>query len=148
MAEEAVLVSALLYLVFCGLIGYWASCRGRSAVLWGILALLFSPLLSGIVLALLKDQSVQASISDLQMGQQQLHDRVATNEKMTAQHFQQMQQQISQQGAQQAYLQQQQQAPQQTLSAGSSQPRFCANCGTPLAPGEKFCPKCGTKAEG
>ena len=91
-------MSVLLYFVFCGLIGYWASCRGRSAVLWVIMAFVISPLLSGIVLALLKDQSVQENLSDLRMGQQQLRDRVATNEKVTEQHFQQMQQQISHHG--------------------------------------------------
>lgn len=25
----------------------------------------------------------------------------------------------------------------------ATQPRFCANCGTPLAPGANFCPACG-----
>ena len=91
---------------------------------------------------------MQASISDLQMGQQQLHDRIATNENMTEQHFQQLHQQIAQQGGERAALPPAAQAAQPALPAGSRQPRFCANCGTPLAPGERFCPKCGTKAEG
>lgn len=80
------------------------------------------------------------------MGQQQLHDRIATNEKMTAQQFQQVQQQLSAQQQQQQYLQQSSQ--QQYLSERPhSQDSFCANCGTRIAAGEKFCPNCGAKVE-
>lgn len=138
-------MSVGLYFLFCGLIGYWASRRGRSAILWAILALIISPLLSGIVLALMSDQSIKASITDLQMGQQQMHDRMATNEKMTEQHFQQLQQQMLHKMGQNTYLQQPESS---ALLSESDRSRFCANCGTKLAPNEKFCPKCGTKSEG
>lgn len=146
-------MGALIWFGCCAGVAYYASCRGRSWVLWGLLAVFISPLIAAIVLAILRDKSVDANIAELRMGQQQMHDRISADEQMTSQRMQQMEHallsheaqhaQIAQQQTQQAQsIAQQQQAPQI-----ASRPRFCANCGEPLEPGDTFCAQCGAKVE-
>lgn len=60
----------VIWLGLCAAIAYYANKKSRSAILWGLLAFFFSPLLAGLVLALLKDKSVQADISEIRLGQQ------------------------------------------------------------------------------
>ena len=85
----------LFYVAFCAAIGYYANSKGRSVVLWVLLAVLISPVISGIILALLKDKTVERDMSELQMDHQQLRDRVATDEKVNEMKFEQMQSQIT-----------------------------------------------------
>ena len=80
----------VIWLGLCAAIAYYANKKSRSAILWGLIAFFFSPLLAGLVLALLKDKSVQADISEIRLGQQQLHDRIASDEKMTEEQFRRM----------------------------------------------------------
>jgi ribosomal protein L40E len=47
------------WLVFCVLVGKYATSRGRSGAVWGILAFLLSPLLMFVILLCLKDLSSQ-----------------------------------------------------------------------------------------
>lgn len=70
----------IIWLIFCCLIGYWANQRGRSPILWGVLALIISPLLAGVVLAMMQDKKQEEDIVKTQMETQQLKDRVAVNE--------------------------------------------------------------------
>lgn len=50
----------IVFLIFWGLlawgIGAWASSRGRSATVFGLLSFFFSPVLAGLVLLLMSDQ--------------------------------------------------------------------------------------------
>lgn len=128
-------------------VAYWASCRGRSWVLWGLLSLFLSPLLTAIILAILKDKSVERDLTELRMGQQQMHDRMSMDERTTQQQFQQMQSALAsqQQGMQQ--LAASQQSPAQTPQALPQRSHFCANCGAPLEAGASFCASCGAKVE-
>lgn len=139
-------MTVIMWFGFCIAVAYWANTKGRSPILWGLLAFFISPLLAAIALALVKNKKLEANMSDLRMGQEQLRDRVAVNEKVTTQQFRQMHQELA------SHQQQNQQ-----LSSGMNQnaeipaPRrtanFCANCGAPLEAGAKFCAKCGTRVE-
>lgn len=51
----------IVYLVFAAIIGFGASARGRSGAGWFFLALLISPLISGILLLLLPRATASAS---------------------------------------------------------------------------------------
>ncbi len=85
----------LIYVAFCVAIGYYANSKGRSPVVWVLLAVFISPILSGLVLALLKDKSVERDMSEIRMDHQQLRDRVATDEKVNEMKFEQLQTQLS-----------------------------------------------------
>ena len=48
-------MTGLLYLVFCGAVGYFAKTRGRGPIAWFFIALIISPLISAIILLALKN---------------------------------------------------------------------------------------------
>lgn len=70
----------LIWLGFCGAVAYWANGRGRSPLLWGIIAFFFSPLLAGVVLAMLSDKKQEEKIAETNAVNQQIKDKVAVNE--------------------------------------------------------------------
>lgn len=77
----------------CG-IGMFAKSKGRSAWGWGIGSMFISPLLAGIILALLKDKTQEKSISKIDM-EQQLKERIAINEVQVNQRFQQVENRLN-----------------------------------------------------
>ena len=113
----------LLYVAFCAAIGYYANSKGRSVVLWVLLAVFISPILSGIILALLKDKSLERDVSEIRMDHQQLRDRVATDEKVNEMRFEQMKTQLA--------------------AAPQAAEKLAGTAGQPLLAGEyKPCPVC------
>ena len=70
----------IIWLLFCGAVAYWANERGRCPVLWGLLALVISPLLAGVALAMMQDKKQNDQVVKNQMETQQLKDRVSVNE--------------------------------------------------------------------
>ena len=92
---ESIIMEVLFWLFLCGGIGYYANTKGRSAILWALLAFFFSPIIIGIILALMKDNRVGNDITQLQMEHQQLHDRVTSDERMNQMQFQNMQNQLA-----------------------------------------------------
>lgn len=165
----------VFWLLFCVAIGYFASTRGRNAVIWFILAIIFSPLITGVVLLLMKDLSTSSDINELRMEHQQLHDRISADERVTQQQFRNMQGMIAQQNQQMSQLGMQGQT-QMLDGAWKTCPycgerirkeaikcRYCqqmltdvpaqqgyAQGGQPYQAGAsatpKFCPNCGAKA--
>lgn len=73
----------LLWFGFCIWVGSAASNKGRSGFFWFLLAFLFSPLVTGVILACVKDLKTEANMKKVKMQQQQLKDRVVLNEKLT-----------------------------------------------------------------
>ncbi len=116
------------WLLCCVGIGYYADKKGRSQWKWGIAAALFSPILVGIVLALMSDRSLERDVTELRMGQEQLRDRVAADEKLAEARFGQMEGRIG--------------APAQAAGALEVL-RSCPSCGEALHANDNFCAKCG-----
>jgi hypothetical protein len=73
----------VFWIGFCGLVSYFANKKGRNTVGWFILAFIFSPLLAGIALAMTKDLKVEEDLSQVRAENQNLKDRVVSNEKLT-----------------------------------------------------------------
>lgn len=73
----------IIWLTLCILVAVFANNRGRSALGWGLLSVIITPIISGIILACIADLTVQEDISKVKAEQQQLKDRVVYNEKMT-----------------------------------------------------------------
>ena len=167
----------LFWLGFCVGVGYYASKKGRSAFIWGLLAFFFSPLLAGVVLALLKDKTVSADITQLRMEHQQLHDRVTVDERTMQMQYQHMQSQLAA-GSQREmlgegeyklcpyckekikkdaikcrYCQQMltEALPQHTgaaqMLAAPRRLQYCPNCGKKVQVDDVFCNNCGSKLE-
>ncbi len=116
------------WLLCCVGVGYYADKKGRSQWKWGLAAVLFSPLIVGIILALVSDRSVERDVAELRMGQEQLRDRVAADEKMAEARFGQMEGRLS--GAAQP-------------TGALAEVRHCPSCGEALRPEDKFCSRCG-----
>ncbi len=116
------------WLLCCVAVGYYADKKGRSSWEWGLASALFSPLFVGIVVALMSDKSLERDVAELRMGQAQLRDRVAMDEKITETRFGQMEGRLG--GAAQ---------PAGALEAV----RRCPSCGEDLRSNDKFCPRCG-----
>ena len=76
-------------------IGMFAKHKGRSAWGWGIASLFISPLLAGIILALVKDLSQEQELNKVDMDHKRLNERVAVNEMQVNQRFEKVEQQIS-----------------------------------------------------
>ncbi len=116
------------WILCCAAVGYYADKKGRSQWKWGLAAAFFSPIIVGIVLALVSDKSVERDVAELRMGQEQLRDRVAADEKITEARFGQMEGRIS--GVAQA-------------TGALEEVRYCPSCGEALRSNDKFCSRCG-----
>lgn len=80
----------VIWFIGVGVVGYFAHQRGRNPVLWVLGAMVGSPLLAGVVLAMSKDDKMQEEVVKTQMETQQLRDRVAVGEMNTAARFDQL----------------------------------------------------------
>ena len=116
------------WILCCVAIGYYADKKGRSQWKWGLAATFFSPIVVGIVLALVSDRSVERDVAELRMGQEQLRDRVAADEKITEARFGQMEGRIG--GAAQT-------------TGALEEVRHCPSCGEILRSDDRFCSRCG-----
>lgn len=71
------------WVVCCIGVGIFASNKGRSGFGWGFLSVIISPLLGAIILACMKDLKVEENVQQVRMEQQQIKNRVMSNEKLT-----------------------------------------------------------------
>ena len=85
----------LIFIGFCVAVGMFAQKKGRSALGWGLASLLISPLLAGIILALVKDLSQEEAVNKVEMEQQDIKERIAVNEVQMNQRFQHVEKEIS-----------------------------------------------------
>lgn len=85
----------LIFIAFAVGIGMFAKKKGRSPWGWGIASLFISPLLAGIILALMRDLSQQQGLNEVDMQQQALKERVAVNEIQINQRFEKVENQLS-----------------------------------------------------
>jgi predicted RNA-binding Zn-ribbon protein involved in translation (DUF1610 family) len=132
---------SLFWLLFCGLVAYFASEKNRNPILWGLLALFFSPLLVGIALALMKDLSVEEELDHLDKTTQNLKREVKSNHQYNQQQRNKINNKLTGKNETNKINSNEQQ---QALTAKKID---CPNCNTPIPQNKdaKFCPNCGTE---
>lgn len=150
----------IIDLILAYAIGKFAESKGRNFWGWAAASIFFSPLLAGIVLALVKNIKQEEELHKRSMEQEQLRDRVSVNEVQVNQRFEKVEQELSQMhermdkldgGAQSTSLAGT--TANAVLAAGSSVTEavlVCPNCHSEVRPGAKFCSNCGAslKKEG
>jgi len=134
------------YIVFCGLIGYYAHSRGRNPIGWGILSFFFTPILVGIVLAVMKDLKLEAGIRRNSMESDRMRERMAASEDHMNMRMDSIEHRMDR--VEQGHVPNLQQgASYGQLAAGSTVPqwKFCPQCGSKVPLETMFCPQCGTQ---
>lgn len=134
----------LLVLAFCVGIGMFAKSKGRSAWGWGIASLFISPLLAGIILALMRDLSQDRAVRKVDMEQQSLKERVAVNEVQVNQRFQNVENQLTSIKKEVGMLDATPQNKQQMLGEGM---KVCPHCGESIKSSAVKCRYCGAELE-
>lgn len=146
----------LVFIAFAVGIGMFAKKKGRSPWGWGIASLFISPLLAGIILALMRDLSQQQGLNEVDMQQQALKERVAVNEVQINQRFEKVENQLSSIKKEVGMLENDKSEEKILLTDNtkakkdSSEVNFCPRCGSSVRADACFCIKCGAslKSEG
>ncbi len=132
---------SLGWLIMCFAVGYFAKGKGRNGIAWGIGAFFFSPILAGIILAVLKDKKLKEQVEQVSMEQQQLKDRVAMGEISNNKKIQAVEQSLGRLETNNGTLE----SPvQQDLISGGS---ICPNCGKIIKQDAVKCRYCGCAVE-
>ncbi len=72
----------IIWIGLCVGVGVFASKKGRNGFLWFIISIFISPIIGGVIVALLKDLTNEANIQQLKMEQQSTSDRLASDERL------------------------------------------------------------------
>lgn len=129
------------WLAMCFAVGYFAKGKGRNGIAWGIGAFFFSPILAGIILAMLKDEKLKEQVEQVSMEQQQLKDRVAMGEISNNKKIQAVEQSLGKIETHSGILAG---SSQQELLSGSA---ICPNCGETIKQDAVICRHCGSAVE-
>lgn len=134
----------LILLGFCVAVGMFAQRKGRSGLAWGLASLFISPLLAGIILALVKDLSQDEAINKVGLEQQDIKERMAVNEVQMNQRFQHVEKEISSIKQEVGMLDSGSQSKTQMLDEGMKK---CPHCGESIRSGAVKCRYCGSVLE-
>ncbi len=130
----------IFWLGFCVLVGYLADKKGHSGGGWFFLALIISPLLAGIALAITRDKTVHKKIEDIERKTDNLSTEMKYNQKYNELRADMITKQLD---SARPFTQ-------SPMLSGQSQPgrqlagvTTCHNCGKRYSPSANFCPHCG-----
>ncbi len=136
-------MSIVLYIIFCGLVAYFANKRGRSPILWGLFSLLISPLLAAIIIAVLKDLTAEHRIERTSLETDRLKERVAVSEAELHSRIDKVEQRMDRMsGSETPVLDGEWKEALPPQTAGKRQ---CAHCGETVPQEAVYCPSCGAK---
>lgn len=136
-------MSIVLYIIFCGLVAYFANKRGRSPILWGLFSLLISPLLAAIIIAVLKDLTAEHRIERTSLETDRLKERVAVSEAELHSRMDKVEQRMDRMsGSETPVLDGEWKEALPPQAAGKRQ---CAHCGETVPQEAVYCPSCGAK---
>lgn len=135
----------LVFIAFAVGIGMFAKKKGRSPWGWGIASIFISPLLAGIILALMKDISQEQEINEVDMQQQALKERVAVNEVQINQRFEKVENQLSSIKKEVGMLANDKSEEKVLVAPNkpTAEVNFCPRCGSSVRADACFCTKCG-----
>ncbi len=148
----------IIWVLLCAGVAYYADRKGRSPVAWGLGAVIFSPILVGLILALVKDLSGEKKIVELSLEQQQLRDRITVNEITTSRQLQDMDRKVDSLGGRVDKLdggappvlpdapemrRLDTGAEENVPPAAGTEVAYCPHCGMKVVSGGKFCAHCG-----
>ena len=135
-------MSFIAYIIFAVLVGIWASRRGRNGIIWTLAALLVSPVLAAIVLAVMKDLSIEQELERSRRENGMLKERVAVSEADMHSRMDHIENRMDHlEGNEPGKIRQEK----KREIEGSPSPRFCKHCGNKVPDDSVFCPKCGSR---
>lgn len=134
----------LVWIGFCVGIGFFANARGRNAFGWGFLSIFVSPLVTGVILAIMKDLKVEDNLGSVHKKIDNTISEVKYNERLNEYKHNNIEKQLEQIQKQTSnlYLAGNLNQNNNMLSHTTSK---CESCGTHVNEGVKFCPQCGNK---
>lgn len=134
----------ILYLIFVGLVGYFASRRGRSPIIWGLVALIFSPILAAIIIAVMRDLSLDQKVEQNSLETDRLKERVAVSEAEIHSRIDKVEKRIDRmQGKEDdTFIEGEWR---EALPEPEQTHRYCSQCGEKVPQEAGYCPSCGSK---
>jgi RNA polymerase subunit RPABC4/transcription elongation factor Spt4 len=133
----------LTWFFFCGVVAYFASERGRNPVLWGLLAVVISPILAGLFLVLMKDLSVEEEIDELDKKTENIQREVKSNQEYNEQEREQLKKQLGAGEETNTDDKLDGETSSQALEAGKIE---CLECGEYITEAANYCVHCGAEA--
>ncbi|MFW6238301.1 MAG: zinc ribbon domain-containing protein [Halanaerobiales bacterium] len=143
----------IIWLIFVGVVAYYANKKGRNPVGWGLLAVVISPLLAGIALAFVKDLTVEEEIDHLNKKTDNIKREVEHNKEFNDIQREQLGQEVDSIGGSKRTDRLKDENNTEKIEGKiecrtcgeyvSADDKFCFNCGEKVIPaGKKQCPQC------
>ena len=134
----------IFWLLFSAGVGYFAKTKGRNPVGWGALALLISPIIAVIILAVVKDLNTEKKIDQIDNKTDNLKMEMNYNQKFNDYRAEHMSGQIK---SLDSSLQGQNKINSTDQKYQLDRKIKCNTCGESVSYNSKFCPKCGKEID-